>query len=227
VTLFFALQTGRGTLPIQVSIRNLVIAGWTGRDRTAVDAHIQELAAIGVAPPARVPLFYRVSAPLLTQAGALQVLGCDSTGEVEFVLIQDSGRLLVGLGSDHTDRKAETIGVSLAKQMCPKPLASEVWDFGAIEPHWDELILRSYIVEAGRRILYQQGRAAAILHPRKLIESYAGADGLRSGTAMFCGTLPAIGGVRWTGEFCMELEDPVTQRKIIHQYTVEALPAET
>src|SRR6185312_5918656 len=106
-------------------------------------------------------IFYRASASLLTQSNAVQVLGRESTGEIEFVLIQYSERLLVGLGSDHTDRKAESVGVALSKQMCPKPIGSDVWELDSVESHWDELILRSYIVESGRRILYQQGSASA------------------------------------------------------------------
>lgn len=103
-----------------MTIEDLVMAGWTGRDQSAVEAHIQELAALGVPGPKRTPIFYRVSASLLTSADKVQVIGFDSTGEVEFVLIQDGERLLAGLGSARTDRKAETIGVTLAKQMCPR-----------------------------------------------------------------------------------------------------------
>jgi hypothetical protein len=215
-----------GDLPLHVHIRDLVIAGWTGRDQAAVDAHIQELAELGVAPPKRTPIFYRVSTSLLTSEDSVQVIGSDSTGEVEFVLIQDGERLLVGLGSDHTDRKAETLGVTLSKQMCPKPLAAGVWEFGSVEPHWDELILRSYVVADGARALYQQGSVAAMRHPRDLMERYAGGPGLQPGTAMFCGTLPVTGGFRWASEFVMELDDPVLKRSITHSYTIRALPVE-
>jgi hypothetical protein len=48
------------------SVDALVIAGWTGRERAAVERHIEELAAIGVARPPCVPCFYRVGANLLT-----------------------------------------------------------------------------------------------------------------------------------------------------------------
>jgi hypothetical protein len=34
-----------------------VVAGYTGRDAAAVQHHIDELAAIGVAPPPSVPMF--------------------------------------------------------------------------------------------------------------------------------------------------------------------------
>jgi hypothetical protein len=41
---------------------------------------------------------------------------------------------------------------------------------------------------------------------------------------MFCGTLAAHGGVRPTGWFAFELEDPVLGRKIAHAYEVRILP---
>ena len=40
----------------------LVVAGWTGRDAAAVEHHIEELAALGVARPSTVPVFYRCAA---------------------------------------------------------------------------------------------------------------------------------------------------------------------
>ena len=70
-----------------VEIDQLVIAGWTGRDVAALDHHIEELKAIGVQPPSKVPLYYRVAASLLTQAVSIQVLGDDTSGEVEPVLM--------------------------------------------------------------------------------------------------------------------------------------------
>ena len=44
------------------------------------------------------------------------------------------------------------------------------------------------------------------------------------GTAMFCGTMAAIGAIRPSGRFEMELEDPILGRKINHAYGVHALP---
>jgi hypothetical protein len=222
------LRKSGGALPLDIAIRDLIIAGWTGRDPAAVEAHIKELAELGVAAPKSTPIFYRVSASLLTPANSIQVIGTDSTGEVEFVLIRDGQRLLIGLGSDHTDRKAETVGVTLAKQMCPKPLAPEVWEYSSVEPHWDELILRSYARAGGKRILYQQGIVSAIRHPRELIERYDSIAGrsISSGTAMFGGTFAVIGGLRWADEFIMELEDPVLRRSITHSYRIHALPVE-
>ena len=50
------------------------------------------------------------------------------------------------------------------------------------------------------------------------------ADWLSDGTAMFGGTLPAIGGIRPAERFEFELEDPVRRRSIRHGYDVLVLP---
>ncbi|MDX1607313.1 MAG: DUF2848 family protein, partial [Candidatus Competibacterales bacterium] len=103
-----------------------LVAGWTGRDRAAVERHIEELAALGVPPPSTVPLYYRIAAGLFTTDGRIQVVGDHSSGEAEPVLLDDGDRLWLGLGSDHTDRDLETHSVALAKQVCAKPLAPGV-----------------------------------------------------------------------------------------------------
>ena len=166
------LQGIDGARWCEVPVRDLVIAGWTGRDHAAVEMHIRELAELGVAPPSRTPIFYRVAASLLTTADAVDVIGTDSTGEVEFVLLNHDGEWWVGVGSDHTDRKAEAVGVTLSKQLCPKPLAPKLWSFDDVEPHWDELILRSYAVSGAERALYQEGLVSAMRHPRDLVGLY-------------------------------------------------------
>ena len=205
-------------------IDTLVIAGWTGRDVAALEHHIEELKAIGVQPPSSVPLYYRVAASLLSQADAIQVLGDDSSGEAEPVLVGTPDRLWVTVGSDHTDRKLETYGVAPSKQVCAKVVGRSAWRFEDVEPHWDRLILRSFIAENGRKVPYQEGLLAKIRPMRDLIAGWRGDKRLPSGVAMFCGTLPAIGGIRPSTRFDMEIEDPVLGRTLSHAYTIEALP---
>ena len=41
---------------------------------------------------------------------------------------------------------------------------------------------------------------------------------------MFCGTMPAIGAIRASPHFEMEIEDPVLGRELAHAYQVTALP---
>jgi hypothetical protein len=202
----------------------LVIAGWTGRDEAALRQHIEELAAIGVKPPKTTPIFYRVAASLFTYADEIQVSGPDTSGEVEFVLLQTENALRVTVGSDHTDRKAETIGVSLSKQLCAKPVSSESWAYGEVKAHWERLLLRSYIVENNRSlVLYQEGPVSVMRSPEDLLARYGQ---LPPGHAMFCGTLAANGGIRGGERFRMELEDPVLRRKLSHEYAVKILPVE-
>ncbi len=206
-------------------ITDLVIAGWTGRDVEALNHHIEELKAIGVQPPSQVPIYYRVSAAMLTQADRIQVLGDDSSGEAEPVLVGTTDRLWVTLGADHTDRKVESHGIAVSKQMCAKPIGRTAWRFEEVEPHWDRLMLRSYVTEAGKRVLYQEGPLASIRPPRELIAGWQRGDKrLPAGVAMFCGTMGAIGGIRPSPRFEMELEDPVLGRKLTHSYHVQSLP---
>jgi hypothetical protein len=83
----FDLHTREGTSPIAFAPAALIVAGWTGRDEAALRHHIEELAAIGVPRPSSVPVFYRNSVLNLTQAPALEVLGPDTSGEVEPVIV--------------------------------------------------------------------------------------------------------------------------------------------
>jgi len=200
-------------------VSELVIAGWTGRDQAALQKHIRELEEIGVKPPKTTPIFYRVAASLFTTAGEIEVSGADTSGEVEFVLLKSDTELRVTVGSDHTDRKAETIGVSLSKQLCAKPVSPESWRYDEVKPHWERLMLRSWADGE----LYQEGPVTAMRAPEDLLQRFGG---LRRGWAMFCGTLAAKGGIRPAAKFAMELEDPVLGRKLSHEYAIKVLPVE-
>jgi hypothetical protein len=196
----------------------LVIAGWTGRDEQALKKHIRELEEIGVKPPKTTPIFYRVAADLFCFSSEIQVSGPDTSGEVEFVLIATEEGLKVAVGSDHTDRKAETVGVSLSKQLCAKPVSRDTWRYEEVKPHWERLVLRSW----ADGVLYQEGSVAAMRSPEDLMGRYP----LKPGYAMFCGTLAAKGGIRPATRFGMELEDPVLKRRLTHEYVVKVLPVE-
>ncbi|SEP83890.1 Protein of unknown function [Faunimonas pinastri] len=206
------------------TVDNLVVAGWAGRDMAAIEHHIEELFAIGVPRPSAVPLFYRGSANLLTQSERVQVVGGESSGEVETFVFAAGGELFVSIASDHTDRKLETQSVALSKQICAKPVAREAWRLADVAGHWDELVIRSFIQEGGREVLYQEGPLASLRPPMELIAGFCGAGTLPDGTGMLCGTVGAIGGIRPAPVFSMELFDPRLGRTIRHRYAVEILP---
>jgi len=221
----FQIDAGAASRAVEVEFSNLIIAGWAGRDRAAIDHHIEELAAIGVPRPSTVPLYYRVAANQITQYGRVQVVGDASSGEVETFVFALDGELYVSVASDHTDRKLESHSVALSKQLCVKPVGTTAWRFADVADHWDELVIRSFIVENGATVLYQEGALASLRTPLELIAGYVhGPALLPPGTGMVCGTVGAIGGIRPAPSFAMELFDPRRNRTLSHRYDIEVLP---
>ena len=220
----FTLEARGARTPLRLSITQAVIAGWTGRDPVARDKHIAELEAIGIARPASTPIYYRVAAARLTTADRIEVSGAESSGEVEFVLIGAASRILVGVGSDHTDRKVEAYGITVSKQMCDKPMAPVLWELDEVIGHWDQLILRAFAVIGGARVLYQQGTLDGMLAVDELVQRGFDGGGLPEGCALFGGTFAAKGGIRPASRFEFELDDPVLTRSIRHGYDVIELP---
>jgi len=222
--LVFERRSRRGSDRVEFAPQGLIVAGWTGRDEAALRHHIEELAAIGVPRPSAIPVFYRIAAANLTQDPRIQVLGPHTSGEAEPVIVAFDDGLWLGLGSDHTDRKAETMGIALSKQLCGKPLANELWPFNEVADRWDDLLLRSFATIDGRRVKYQEGRLAAMRHPMELIAQIGSNGTLPRGTIMFCGTLGAIGGIRPGTRFEIMLEDPTLGRTITKAYDIDTLP---
>lgn len=216
-----------GADAIELQPKQLVIAGWTGRDRTAIDHHIEELAAIGVPRPSNVPLYYRLAASLLTQAPQIEVLGAGSSGEVEPVLVRSLNRWWLTVGSDHTDREAERAGVALSKQLCAKPVASGAWAWDALAARADTIVLRSEIFEGGRWVRYQDGTLASIRPLQQLIAGLPADAPVADGLVLFCGTLGALPdangrGVRPAARMRLQLTDG--DRVLTHEYATTALP---
>lgn len=210
---------------LEVDFNTLIVAGWAGRDMAAIEHHIEELAAIGVPRPSSVPLYYRIADNQLTQAETVQALGEESSGEVETFVFSVDGEMYVSIASDHTDRKLETVSVAMSKQVCVKPVATEAWRLADVADYWDELVIRSFIVENGEKVLYQEGPLSTLRTPQDLIAGYTGgAAVLPAGAGMTCGTVGAIGGIRPAADFTMELFDPRRQRTLRHSYHVDSLP---
>lgn len=208
---------------VEAEFDTLIVAGWTGHNTEALNQHIEELAALGVPRPSTTPIFYRTSVNGLTQATRLDVLGPHTSGEVEPVLVGMQDGVWLGIGSDHTDRKAESMGIALSKQLCGKVIGTALWPLADIT-HWDELIIRSWATIDGKRQLYQEGKLASLRTPANLLQRYDGSTTLRRGAVMFCGTVAAIGGIRPASRFEIELEDPIRSQRLAHAYDIVVLP---
>jgi hypothetical protein len=192
-----------------------------------MEAHIRELEELGIARPARTPIFYRNAVARLTTGDRIEVNGENTSGEAEFVIARFGGEDWVGVGSDHTDRELEKLGITVAKQICDKPVAPAFWRFSEVAAHWDQLILRSYIRENKARVVYQEGPVTAMRSPQELISLFDIEDedgGFADGDLMMCGTLAARGGIRPAAHFAFELVDPVLDRRLSHGYAIDTLP---
>ena len=207
---------------IEVAVEAVVIAGFTGRDQRQVQAHVAELAAEGITVPKRIPSFYLAPPATLFQENEIVTTHEQTSGEAEIALIFDQGDVYVAIASDHTDRAAETLDIAVSKLACPKLIASEAWCIEDIRNHWDELLLRSWIRENGNRVLYQEGAAGELLSPDDLLEMTP-FNRRPDSFVLLTGTLPAIGGIRGSGQFWAELHDPVSRRTIQFDYTIRVI----
>jgi hypothetical protein len=218
----------KGSRPLEFVVKKMVNAGYVGRDRAAVEAHIEELRRAGVAPPPSVPMVFPVLSHNITTSGPIEVLGKKTSGEVEYVLLMDGGRVLVGVGSDHTDRELESYSIVQSKQVCQNVLSPTVWEYREVEAVWDELLIQSWVRPDGtdEEVLYQKAPLASILSAEKimsLVESKL-AGSTKDGLVIFSGTVPILTGEVIFGDtFRCELRNPKTGGFLHCEYDVSVL----
>lgn len=221
----FRIHEAGGPRDLEVGVREVIVAGLTGRDEEAVRHHLDELEKIGVAPPSSIPIYYRVSASLLTREERVQALGPDTSGEVEAVLVGTHEGMLVAVGSDHTDRKAEAQSVALSKQLCPKPISLDAWRYADVAQHWDSIGLVADRAREGRWEPYQRGTLGQIRRPEDLIgDFFPGMTELPAGVVMFTGTIAVEGQISAADQFSMALVDASQGRTLWHSYDIGVLP---
>jgi len=209
------------TVPATFTIDEVLLAGYTGRDRAKILQHIHELETLGVAPPPRIPMVFVVDPDLLTTHPHIGVSEQQTSGEAEFYLLQSDDGLLVGVGSDHTDRKHEAIDVAESKGRCPKVLSAWVWRYADVQDHWDQLQLRAWVTDADGRRLYQSGQLSEFLAIDELLAELRAtghADMLHR--IVFGGTLPLIGSFAFSHIFEAELRDDVLDRRLDCGYEI-------
>jgi 4-hydroxyphenylacetate 3-monooxygenase len=173
----------------------VLIAGYTGRDIAAVEAHIAELAAQGVPPPVQVPSFFTAPpASIVLAPGAIETSSVRTSGEAEPVLIRAAdGELFVGVGSDHTDREIERTSIHASKLACPKVLGADVWSLASVIDHWDDLELSSSVDATERR--YQSCSVAQLRRPDEVLElAEPWIEEPESELVLFLGTVPLLEG---------------------------------
>ena len=218
-----AIAAGTGTTRRTFQVARMYNLGSATRDAAVAVQHQQEVAREGVQIAYHVPAprIYPIDTYALTTGHAVGVQGPRSSGEVEIVLVQ-SDRLYVGVGSDHTERDLERASIVWSKQASPNVLAPTLWDFDEIADHWDQCHMRSSV--DGRR--YQDVSVSAFLAPRDILRILAERVPRLPARdfVVFCSTIVALDKEFGFGDvWQFELEDPVLGRTISHSYKIEQL----
>ena len=213
---------------VTVDVDRVVNAGYSGRDREDVQAHIDELLKddIIAEAPDTVPVTYQLAPyTLLADPGAVQVVGESTSGEAEYGLIVTGDETYVVAASDQTDRDLEKHGIRKSKQIAPNVVSADAWRLSDVRDHWDEIELRAWTTVDGERRPYQEDTLAALLAPAEILDvvhsRYGAADG---GEVVLSGTVATLeGDVRPGSRFEVELVDPVRDQSLSVAYDVEPL----
>ncbi len=221
----FTIEGKRGASCLSTELKGAVICGYTGRNQAAIQKHIHELEKEGIKPPPSVPMYYPKPAWGLLLDGPMHVLGAQTAGEVEFVLLPQGAKTYVGVGSDHTDRDLEKLDIPKSKQVVPSVISKTLWDLEDVIDHWDQIEFRSWATCGGRRVQYQDALVSCLLPPADLLARVsARVSGDLTGLAIFSGTSALLtDGFVYADRFEGELSDPVLKRKLTINYAVQTL----
>ena len=211
---------------LEFPVARVLDAGFTGKNREGAMKHVEELKAHGVAAPDRIPAYFAVARELVTTDDEIEVLGDDTSGEVEVVFLFKGDETYIAVGSDHTDRELEKDSIPKSKVICPKVVSREVWKLADVEPHWERLKLQSWIEVDGQRTLYQEGSLADFLSIDDFLDGVRSVvkDGALDGMVLYMGTMPSLGGeLLFSPTFEGRLSDDVLGRELSFRYSIRPM----
>jgi hypothetical protein len=200
--------------------------GNTGRTKEFVNQHISELEDQGIPIPSNTdPSISPLTCNLITQDDHMQVLGDNTTGEVEFAVLINEEGFFITLGSDHADRILESKSSPYFKQVCQKPVAHNAWPLSEVIEHWDSIQLLCEVKINNEWIIYQEGNASLLLEIEKMKDLLNHHHAIHpAGTIVFCGTmLLKKGKFEYAKEYRMTMHDPVLNRSIKLNYLIETI----
>lgn len=213
---------------VEVKIKNVYCIGYAGRNIEKTMEHIIELEEIGIPRPEEIPALYPVRRNSLNQTGEMQVLGNESSGEAEIVLVfgDTEEDVFITVGSDHTDRSLETVDINKSKQICDKPIGRKAWKLDEVINHWDELILTSEVKVNGEWKEYQKAKISEII-PLDEIKGFLTKKSIAmKNCVVFSGTVPLLDGFKYGDGFKMSFVDEVRDSKIDAEYIINRLEKE-
>jgi hypothetical protein len=211
-----------------IEVRRLLNAGYAGREQDEVQAHIAELAELGVPGPTTTPALYPVSPYLAQQVGSVQVQHAKTSGEAEWALVITDTDVLLTVACDHTDRALEVHGVAWSKNASPDVLGRAAWKLDDVRDHLDDISLRAWVrtdADAEEQLI-QDSSLGALLSPDYWL-GVLEEMGLREpGTVLISGTVAMVHGVdQFAHSWRVEMKDPTTEFTLAVEYDVIAMPA--
>lgn len=220
------VEASGGRSDLEFPVARILDAGFTGKNREGAMKHVEELKAHGVAAPDRIPAYFAVTRELVTTDDEIEVLGDDTSGEVEVVFLFKGDETYIAVGSDHTDRELEKDSIPKSKVICPKVVSRDVWRLADVEPHWERLKLQSWIEVDGQRTLYQEGSLADFLTIDDFLAGVRSVvkDGALDGMVLYMGTMPSLGGeLLFSPTFEGRLSDDVLGRELSFRYSIRPM----
>ena len=220
------VEADGGRLELEFPVARILDAGFTGKNREGAMKHVEELKAHGVAAPDRIPAYFAVTREMVTTDDEIEVLGDDTSGEVEVVFLFKEDEVYIAVGSDHTDRELEKDSIPKSKVICAKVVSREVWKLADVKPHWERLKLQSWIDVDGKRTLYQEGSLADFLTVDDFLDGVRSVvkDGALDGMVLYMGTMPSLGGeLLFSPTFEGQLSDDVLGRKLSFRYSIRPI----
>lgn len=221
-TLSFELPDGTTR---NVQVKHLLNAGYAGREQEEVQAHIAELAELGVPGPATTPALYPVSPYLAQQVSEVRVQHSRTSGEAEWALVITDEDVLLTVACDHTDRELEVHGVAWSKNASPDVLGRKAWRLDSVRDHLDKITLKGWVGDGETPdTLIQDSSLEALLSPDYWLAVLAERGLDQPGTVLISGTVAMKHGVdQFARSWKVEMTDPVTGASVDVQYVVEEM----
>lgn len=225
--MWFDIQEKDGSFKkIEIVFKDACLFGWAGRDQEEVKKHAIELAEHGIRGPKNMPEVFLISPTMMGQQERLTYIGNDTCGEIEFFFFEYDKQILVGTGSEHTDRALESVDMIKSKAICEKVMSKVVWRYNDIHDHWDDLVLTAWQSSHNKDALYQNSQINALLSLDFLHKQAEAIYGNLDGVIVWSGTIPTVNGLVYGEKFWGEMVDPVLNRKIEFSYNINTLPAD-
>lgn len=219
----FNLITKKGNEALELIPEHVYVVGYSGSNKEKIYEHIKELEEqLNVAPPKKIPTIFEVSKEMLTQDKNLYFVGEKTSGECEFVIIMKNSKIYIGLGSDHSDRELEALSVPKAKQICLKPISSDIWEYDEIKDHFSQIKLSAKSDSED----YQIGTLADIISVEEILKELNKSLGKVDNCIIYSGTVPLVSGYKYGKNFYLELNDQILGRKISFDYDINIVPDE-